>query len=217
MKKFQTSPVAAVAVTLAVFIAGANAQTGAGGTTGAGTGTGTSGAAAGATAHSVQRGTGTRNAPANDKTSKLDRADRKFIEKAASDSMLEVEAGKLATSKASSQEVKSFASMLVADHTKANSELAQLANSKGVELAIATHGGQREIEKLGELSGDQFDKTYVRKFGVDDHKKDVKEYEKESRKAKDPELKAWVDKTLPTLRTHLDAANRLAQKSKGKG
>lgn len=184
MKRFQPSPIAAVAVTLALFMAGANAQTG--------------------------------NSPTNDKTTKLDRADRKFIEKAASDSMLEVEAAKLATSKASSQEVKSFASTLVADHTKANSELAQLASAKGVDLRIATHGGRREIEKLGELTGDKFDQTFVKKFGVDDHKKDVKEYEKESRKARDPELKAWVDKTLPTLRTHLEAANRLTQKGKGK-
>jgi putative membrane protein len=206
MQRFQTSPIAAVAATLALFIAGANAQTGAG----------ARGAAAVPTAPSVQPGGGARNSPTDDKSTKLDRADRKFIEKAASDSMLEVEAAKLATRKASSHEVKRFASTLVADHTKANSELAQLASAKGVDLRIATHGGSREIEKLGELPGDKFDQAFMKKFGVDDHKKDVKEYEKESRKAKDPELKAWVDKTLPTLRTHLEAANRLTRKEKGK-
>ncbi|MDB5945723.1 MAG: hypothetical protein JWQ33_749 [Ramlibacter sp.] len=208
MKKRKPISLAA-AIVLGVFVAGANAQTG--------TGAGTTSPAAGPTAPAVQAGTGTRNAPTSSKTTKLDRADRKFIEKAANDGMLEVEVAKLATSKASSQDVKSYASTLVDDHTKANSELAQLANSKGVELpAGPSHGGRRDIEKLGKLSGGSFDKTFVKKFGVDDHKKDVKDYEKESRNAKDPELKAWVDKTLPTLRAHLEAANRLAQNGKGK-
>jgi putative membrane protein len=45
---------------------------------------------------------------------------------------------------------------------------------------------------------------------VKDHRKDVAEFKKQSQQAKDPELKSWASKTLPTLQQHLDMAERLA-------
>ena len=44
---------------------------------------------------------------------------------------------------------------------------------------------------------------------VDDHQKTVDKFEKASKNSKDAELKAWVDKTLPTLRMHLDSAKAI--------
>jgi putative membrane protein len=38
---------------------------------------------------------------------------------------------------------------------------------------------------------------------VSDHEKDVAAFKRESQQAKDPELKAWAGKTLPTLEDHL--------------
>jgi putative membrane protein len=38
---------------------------------------------------------------------------------------------------------------------------------------------------------------------VKDHRNDVAQFRKMSREAKDPELKAWVTKLLPTLEDHL--------------
>lgn len=61
------------------------------------------------------------------------------------------------------------------------------------------------MERLGKLSGNDFDKAYM-KHMVDDHKKDVSEFEKASRSAKDPEVKAFAAKTLPTLKAHLQQA-----------
>jgi putative membrane protein len=214
MKKIHPAPLAAAAV-LALSLAGAIAQTGTpGGTSGPSVNTTTP---ATPTAPAVQAGAGTRNSPTNSKTTKLDRGDRKFIEHAAEDGMYEVEIAKLATTKASSQEVKGFASMMVDDHTKSNSELAALANSKGVELSAApSHGKRKDIEKMGKLSGEKFDQRFAHEVGIEDHKKDIKAFEKASKNAKDPDVKAFAEKTLPTLRAHLAAAAKLPQNAKGK-
>jgi putative membrane protein len=47
------------------------------------------------------------------------------------------------------------------------------------------------------------------KMMVDDHKKDIDDFEKCSKDAKDPELQALATKALPILREHLDAAKRI--------
>jgi len=49
---------------------------------------------------------------------------------------------------------------------------------------------------------------------VEDHEKDVKEFEKASKSAQDPDLKAWAAKTLPTLQGHLKMAKDTDKKVK---
>jgi len=193
-------------VALALCGAGASAQTSSSGTGSSVTG--------GQAAPAAQPGTGTRNSETN-KDDKLARDDRKFIEEAAGSGMFEVQVSQLASTKASSPEVKSFASMLVQEHTMANNELTQLANSKKVELPAAPPKSKRnDVEKLAKLSGSEFDQQFVREVGIKDHQTDIKKFEKASKDVKDPELKAWVDKTLPHLRQHLAAAQKLPQAGK---
>ena len=190
------------AIALALSIGSAQAQA---------PGAGTS-ATGGQSAPAVQPGTGTRNLPAK---SNIARGDRKFIEQAANSGMFEVQVAQLAVSKATDPNVTSFASMLVDQHTAANNELVKIANAKGVELPAAPkHSMRREIEKLGKKNGDEFDRDFVRQVGIKDHKKDIKEFEKASKDVKDAELKAFVDKTLPVLREHLAAAEKLPQSGK---
>jgi putative membrane protein len=65
-----------------------------------------------------------------------------------------------------------------------------------------------DMKKLHGLSGTEFDREFVR-LAVQDHQKDVREFEQASRRVQDQELKSWIDKTLPTLREHLQAAQNL--------
>jgi putative membrane protein len=51
---------------------------------------------------------------------------------------------------------------------------------------------------------------------LSDHRKDVSEFEKQSTKGTDPDLKAFATKTLPTLREHLQMAESLPG-AKGSG
>jgi len=44
---------------------------------------------------------------------------------------------------------------------------------------------------------------------IDDHEKDIKEFEKASNNVKDLDVKNFVDNTLPVLRRHLDSAKAI--------
>ena len=167
----------------------------------------------GQSAPAAQPGTGTRNTPAQG--AKLARADRRFIEDAANSGMFEVQVAQLAAAKATDPNVKSFASMLVDHHTAANNELVQIANARGVELPAAPKRAlRRDVEKLGKKNGDEFDRDFVRNVGIKAHEKDIKTFQKASKDVKDAQLKAFVDKTLPVLREHLAAAEKLPQSGK---
>lgn len=195
------------AMLLAFAVAGgAQAQT-----TSPGTGSSVTG---GQAAPMAQPGAGTRNMPTG-KDDQVARADRKFIDQAAGSGMFEVQVAQLAASKATDAQVKSFASMLVDHHTAANNELVKIANARKVELPAAPPRAlRRDIEKLGKKSGADFDKEFVKEVGIKAHEKDIKLFEKASKDVKDPELKAFVDKTLPVLRDHLAQAQKLPQAGK---
>jgi putative membrane protein len=211
-----TLKLSAVAFAMA-FSLGTFAQSSGSATPSGSGGAGTS-ATGGRSAPAAQPGQGTRNSETR-KDDKIASGDRKFIEKAAGSGMFEVQVSQLATTRAKSPDVKSFAGMLVDHHTKANDELTKLANAKGVELPAAPpRAMRREIEQLGKKEGDQFDQDFVRNVGLKAHEKDIKEFEKANKDVKDPELKAWVGKTLPQLKEHLAQAQKLPQAGgKGKG
>ncbi|HEX2543763.1 MAG TPA: DUF4142 domain-containing protein [Ramlibacter sp.] len=199
--KFQLLTIPAV-LALAVSFGAAQAQT---------PGAGTS-ATGGQSAPAAQPGTGTRNAPTK---SSIARGDRKFVEQAAASGMFEVQVSQLAASKAGDAAVKSYASMLVDHHTAANNELTKLANAKGIELPAAPPRAMRkDVEKLGKKSGEDFDREYVREVGIKAHQKDIKLFENASKNVKDADLKGFADKTLPVLREHLAAAQKLPQSGK---
>ena len=144
----------------------------------------------------------------------LDHADRKFIETAAKDGMAEVELGQIAQQKAQDPKVKEFAGRMVTDHGKANDELKTLASNKGVQLPTETdHSHKSKAESLNKKSADKFDKDYMDDM-VKDHKKDVKEFEKQAKNAKDADVRAFAAKTLPTLQEHLKMAEAAQQSAK---
>jgi len=154
---------------------------------------------------------GTGTAPAggtamNAGQASLDTSDRKFVEKAAMGGMAEVELGRLAQQKASHQQVKEFGARMAQDHGKANTELQQIAASKGIQLpADSGRSHKKDADKFGKMDAAKFDREYMEHM-VDDHKKDISEFEKASRSAKDPDIKAFAARTLPTLQEHLKQA-----------
>jgi len=90
-----------------------------------------------------------------------------------------------------------------------------LASSKGMTLPTALdEKQQQEVTKLSAMSGAEFDRAYS-KMMLKDHEKDVKEFERESTSGKDPDLKAFAGKTLPTLQEHLKMARDTHSKLSG--
>jgi putative membrane protein len=142
--------------------------------------------------------------------------DASFMKNAAEAGLAEVEASKLAVTKATNTQVKGFAQQMVDDHTKANDELKALAATKGVELPAEPSMAQRaKLKALQGADGANFDKRYAETFGLKAHEDTVNLFQKQSKKAKDPEVKAWAEKTLPKLQHHLEMAKDLNNAVKG--
>ena len=137
--------------------------------------------------------------------------DSKFMTNAASDGLFHVEAGKLAVQQGSSEGVKKFGQHAIDHHSQINNELMELAKAKGVKLPKKIYKKQREtLDKLGKLSGPDFDKAYL-EMEIKDHSRDLSMYQKEGKEGKDPDVKAWAAKTVPTIEEHLKMARDLTK------
>ena len=130
----------------------------------------------------------------------LSHADRQFFEKAAKAGMKEVAVAEAVQPNLTTPSAKSFAQMMAADHSKANEELKALAAQKGVTLPAPD---PKPGEKWAKNNKDA-DDEYLAEM-VDDHKEAVDLFEKAA-KSKDADIAAFAQKTLPTLRHHLDEA-----------
>jgi putative membrane protein len=71
-------------------------------------------------------------------------------------------------------------------------------------------------KKLSNMSGDAFDKAYMAEM-IKDHKKDIVAFQKESTSGREPDLKQFASKTLPTLQDHLTQAQAVAPKAGSPG
>ena len=136
-------------------------------------------------------------------------ADRKFVMEAAMGGMAEVELGRLASERGSSEAVKQFGQRMVDDHSRANSELTQLVSGKGVTLPTGLDAKHQALmTKMSALSGAAFDRAYAKEM-VKDHNKDVALFQREAGQGTDADLKTFAQKTLPTLQEHLRMARSL--------
>jgi putative membrane protein len=145
----------------------------------------------------------------------LNSQDRNFMMDAAMGGMLEVELGRLATQQGASDAVKQFGQRMVDDHSQANTELMSIASSKNITLPTELDARHREhVTKLQGMSGAEFDRAYARMM-VSDHEKDVSEFERQSTRGMDPDLKAFASKTLPILQEHLQLARTLPGAQRG--
>lgn len=142
--------------------------------------------------------------------------DQAFLKEAAIGGMAEVELGKLAGEKASDAKVKALGARMVTDHSKANAELKSLAAKKNVALPTAVDATHKATyDRLAKLSGAAFDKAYVNDM-LTDHEADVAKFAEMAKSASDPDVKAWAEKTLPTLREHLTAVQDAKRAIDGK-
>ncbi|MEO6679614.1 MAG: DUF4142 domain-containing protein [Pseudomonas sp.] len=137
-----------------------------------------------------------------------------FVDNAAAGGIAEVETSKLALEKSASADIKSFANMMITDHTKANEELAALAKKHDIEVPDSTTLVKQAKEKILDLRDESFDAAYANNQ-VKAHEETIALFKKEADTVTDDkkpgatELKGFAQKMLPALEKHLDAAKAL--------
>ena len=138
--------------------------------------------------------------------------DAQFIRDAAQGDMLEMRLGEIAQQKAASPEVKEFAQRMQQDHSAHLEKVRGLAASSNIKLSNDLDPKHRsEVDRFAKMTGKDFDRQYIDHM-VQDHQKDIKEYEKAQQQVTNPEEKAPASETLPILKDHLNMAQN-TQKS----
>jgi len=135
--------------------------------------------------------------------------DSEFVQKAASSGKAEVAIGKEGQEKAKNAEVKRFADRIVTDHTKANQELMRAAQEAGISVSEKSADQDEHVKHLRDASN--FDKAFADHM-VKSHEKGVDMFTKASKELKNEKLRAFAEKTLPTLKEHLRMAKDLQAK-----
>jgi putative membrane protein len=128
---------------------------------------------------------------------------------------VDIDAGKLAASKASNAQVKAFGQQMVTDHTGVNKQATALAARLGVKPEDNTtsgslkSGGDENLKKLRSLEGAAFDRAYVDQE-VAYHQAVLDAIDKTLLpNASNAELKALIAKVRPAIAAHLEHAKRL--------
>jgi putative membrane protein len=128
---------------------------------------------------------------------------------------VDIDAGKLAASKASSADVKAFGKQMVTDHTGVNKQATDLVTKLKVTpednatSQSLKKGGEENLNTLRSLKGAAFDKAYV-DHEVAYHQAVLDAIDKTLiPNAKNEELKALLVKVRPAFVAHLEHAKHV--------
>ncbi|GAC1377390.1 MAG: hypothetical protein NVSMB30_24220 [Hymenobacter sp.] len=150
------------------------------------------------------------NIGAADVTAKQE-ADAKFLVKATSNALLEVELGKLAQARASAPAVRAYGARLVQDRLSVLAALRVLAAAK--QLAVPPALGEDEQAAYHDVStrtGSQLDK-HVMALLVKTQKQDKSAFDVMKDEAYDGDIRGFAAKYLPPVQEELAAAKEAAR------
>jgi putative membrane protein len=119
--------------------------------------------------------------------------------------VLELAAAKLAIKNAESRDVRRYGEHLLRDHTKADRELTTVAKRNGAKLADVDNA---KIDDLKGRRGTDFDRAFLDMM-IRDHQASIDTVRSAQNQAQNPDIKALLNKTLPTLEKHEQDAQQL--------
>jgi putative membrane protein len=145
-------------------------------------------------------------------TTSASSSDKKFVHSALEGGNAEIQLGQLAAQKGSSEDVKQFGQKMVDDHTKLGDQMKQIAQQQGIEVPDGVPAKDKALQaKLSSLSGDAFDKAYIKAM-VKDHQKDLSEFKKEASSGNDTSIKDAASQGVQVISQHLQMVQDMAKK-----
>jgi putative membrane protein len=136
--------------------------------------------------------------------------DGAFVKKATVSDMYEIGAGHIAETKATSADVKTFASRMITDHTKSSDALKAILSKKGHTVAPPPLDAKHKamLNKLRGASAQDFDSLYAQQQ-IQAHQEAVMLFTSEQQSGTDPDIKNFAAQTLPVIQQHLSMAQQL--------
>jgi putative membrane protein len=139
--------------------------------------------------------------------------DTKFLEKANQGSVDEIELAQIVLKKSNNDDVKAFAQKMIDDHTTLISNMQPFDNEAGLKPPAHPDASTEALKlKLDVLSGETFDKAYIKAM-VEDHHKDLQDFMAEEKATAYPAFRDAVKQGEQVVRTHLKMIDDLAKKN----
>ncbi|MDB5229890.1 MAG: outer membrane protein-like protein [Chitinophagaceae bacterium] len=140
-------------------------------------------------------------------------SDASYLVKVTNAGYKEIAASRMALKNATLKEVKAFANMMIADHTKMGAEVKALAKKKNIAVPDSLDHDKAEEIRNNTKKGIDFDRDYMDQM-VSDHKDAQDLFQKASDKSNDPDVKKLFSDGLPKIQHHLQEAQATQDKAK---
>lgn len=142
--------------------------------------------------------------------------DADFVYEVVGSNYGEIKLAELANQRSRTPEVKKIAQALQTDHTASLNELKTLAQAKAISVPVQEpDASKRKMENIAEESGEAFDEQWCKEM-MHMHDQNIDKFEKRLDDTEDPELKAFITKTLPVLKEHHESLRACNEKLKSK-
>ena len=130
-------------------------------------------------------------------------ADKAFVAKVSQGGMYEVALGKLAESRATTQDVKDSGNTEAHDHMLVGDKLKSIVVANGMEFPAALNDSfQSRLNAIGALPAGQFDAAYIQDMKKI-HEADGAAFAREATSGTNPDLKAFASETYRIVQRHL--------------
>ncbi|HEX4711896.1 DUF4142 domain-containing protein [Phenylobacterium sp.] len=132
-----------------------------------------------------------------------------FVSNASQGDMYEIQAAQIAEKRSKTPDVKTFARMMVKDHTALSNSMKPLATAAGqTPAAKLDNRRQGFIDNLNSASAANFDKTYIDQQ-VAGHEEALTLMQGYAQDGSNAGLKAGAAKAVPMVQMHLDKAKAI--------
>ena len=144
-------------------------------------------------------------------TNPVNEQDRNFALNATYSNLAEIQMGQLAAAEATNESVEDFAEMMVTDHTTAQNQLSNLAESLDIAIPDTLTNEDQAIQaQLTALEGTRFDSAYISSQVVAQQKAQ-QIFQTQINQGLNPQLKEYAANTLVHIVTHLERATELKE------
>lgn len=141
--------------------------------------------------------------------------DKQFLMQASQAGYTEITFSQLAVQKATNPKVKAFAQRMVTDHTKLAQEMMPFAQQMGVAPVTSLDAEHQQLyDQLNQLSGSQFDHTYMMDMDKDHHMAETL-FQNELSSTQDAAMKPTVKKGDKVIEEHTRMADKLVKEMGG--
>lgn len=156
--------------------------------------------------------TGVRSGAGSMGAQPISGSERDFLVEAGSGHLAEIQTAQIAQQRAGSTDVQNLAQQMIQEHTRLSNNLQQVAQQANVSVPNQLSSQhQQDYDRLVKYSGQEFDRQYLQHL-INDHQRDIDRYQRMASQASDPNVRAYAQQTLPSLRQHLQQVRDVQQK-----